>query len=709
MSANTESSTNVLPSSPPQPHVPEEVRTEVNVSAEESISISWENLSYTVGKRLILRGLTGRAIPGRSLAILGSSGAGKTTLLNALAGRLAYGHEKVLSGDVRLNDAPYERQYSRLLGFVPQEDILGAMSTPESALNFTIRLRLGVSKPHAKAATDAMIEKLKLPDCRNTIVGIPGVIQGLSGGERKRLNIGVELIADTKLLLCDEPTSGLDSTTSLMVAKTLREIAHRDNRSVLFTVHQPTRAMTRHFDDILLLTNGYTVYHGPMERANAYFAAIGFPCPPNYTPTDHYMLLLQDPSISAVLVDNWRRFLALNNIAQCENATKAGGEGEMVAVPPPTADRSTGADGGNAPSTDPTSLAPVETDEYLPSYVREQKAKYSRCSDAILKSIDLGPDGLLNSIAFPAASNLSSSPTASHLKMTLSNIKPSLLIQWEELLKRCWQFVYTNKPFVAITVMQTVIFSLIAGLLFLNLQNSITGIQDRLGLFFIVIFASSLNNATGTINRFKPLRELYIREQQSGIYSPTIYWICSFLVDIPLFGAVIMLQTIIVYFMTDLHRSAENFFTFFAVLFFLCQVGLSVGYALSTLISNSMVATAAIPCAIIPLMLCGGLLADNEQIRPYWYWLEKLSFIRSGFLLLVHLELPTLHSLSCDSAQFGSSCAMQPKSGDQFIEYKGFDGDQDQSWCMWLQLALCFVLLRALHLLGLQITARTKF
>jgi ABC-type multidrug transport system ATPase subunit/ABC-type multidrug transport system permease subunit len=275
-----------------------------------SMPMSWNNLQYTAGDRKILRGLTGTALPSRTLAVMGSSGAGKTTFLNALSDRLLQNQDCVLTGTTQIADLVYEHRYRKLLGYVTQEDIIGALDTPKTALSFSLRIRRGFSAEETAERVKDTLTELNLLGCQDTIVGIPGVISGLSGGERKRCNIGIELINDTKILLLDEPTSGLDSVTSVKIISSLREIS-RKGRTVIYTLHQPTAEALSFFDDLMLMALGKAVYHGPMDQAVDYFSSLGYVCPDTHTPTDYFMTLLQDENIAPKLVELWEERIAL--------------------------------------------------------------------------------------------------------------------------------------------------------------------------------------------------------------------------------------------------------------------------------------------------------------------------------------------------------------------------------------------------------------
>jgi ATP-binding cassette, subfamily G (WHITE), eye pigment precursor transporter len=109
---------------------------------------------------------------------------------------------------------------------------------------------------------------------------IGGTMQkGISGGERKRTSIGYELVSDPKCILLDEPTSGLDSFTAFSIINLLREICKKLNKTIIFTVHQPSTDIYELFDRVMLLVEGRFIYQGPKTQIISYFTDIGFKCP----------------------------------------------------------------------------------------------------------------------------------------------------------------------------------------------------------------------------------------------------------------------------------------------------------------------------------------------------------------------------------------------------------------------------------------------
>merc|ERR1719507_2468350 len=163
------------------------------------------------------------------------------------------------------------------MGFVPQDDIVHQDLTVREQIEFSAKLRgkVGISADMAERITEDVLNVMQIDHIQNSIVG--GVEdRGVSGGQRKRVNIGLELAAEPLLLFLDEPTSGLDSTSSLSVALSLKKMCQLGMTSIM-VIHQPRYSLFTLFDDVLLLgKGGQTVYLGPALGAKGYFESLGF-------------------------------------------------------------------------------------------------------------------------------------------------------------------------------------------------------------------------------------------------------------------------------------------------------------------------------------------------------------------------------------------------------------------------------------------------
>merc|ERR1712048_1529186 len=254
-----------------------------------TFDIGFEELSLELpsGTR-VLKGVTGKFEAGRMCAIMGPSGAGKTTFMNVLTGKATYGK---MGGTVTVNGEEIEMaSMGSVIGFVPQDDIVHEDLTVREQIEFSSKLR---NKPNSSerrvaAITDDVLNVMQISHIQNTLVG--GVEQrGISGGQRKRVNIGLELAAQPTVLFLDEPTSGLDATSSLAVALSLKKMCQLGTTSIM-VIHQPRYSLFTLFDDVLLLgKGGQTVYLGSSLDAKPYFESLGFEMPPNENPADWFM------------------------------------------------------------------------------------------------------------------------------------------------------------------------------------------------------------------------------------------------------------------------------------------------------------------------------------------------------------------------------------------------------------------------------------
>lgn len=261
----------------------------------QRLMLKWENLTYKVDvtlnkqktEKTILSQLSGAALPGEVLAIMGPSGGGKTSLLNVLAGRV-----KAQEGTVTLNNRKLPKKFNKLSAYVMQDDLLFGTMTPREIITFAANLRLHhLPSEERKQRVEYLITILSLKSCADTLVGRP-MARGISGGERKRTAIGYEMVTNPSLIFLDEPTTGLDSYTALSVVRSLQKLAVL-GRTVICTIHQPSSEIFALFDKLILLSSGKTAYSGPSRKAVEYFASIGYTCPTYSNPSDYYMKILK--------------------------------------------------------------------------------------------------------------------------------------------------------------------------------------------------------------------------------------------------------------------------------------------------------------------------------------------------------------------------------------------------------------------------------
>jgi len=229
------------------------------------------------------------------LAIIGSSGAGKTTLLNFLSQKIEASKLKI-EGEVKLNNQPINiDQFNALASYVMQDDILEPVMTPAEVLLFTAKLKLDEPIEEIERKVFSMIKELNLMKCKDTQIGNE-LIRGVSGGERKRTSIGVELISDPDIIFLDEPTTGLDSYNAYEVIDLLKQLS-KQGKMVIFTIHQPCSEIYELLEKLYVLALGKTIYFGSSEKAYNMFEKFGIPVPLNYNPFEHF---IENTTLSAI-------------------------------------------------------------------------------------------------------------------------------------------------------------------------------------------------------------------------------------------------------------------------------------------------------------------------------------------------------------------------------------------------------------------------
>lgn len=269
-------------------------------SERAQVQLTWNNVKYSVTLRNeetqemytknVLHGVSGYANPGEMLCILGASGAGKTTLLNILSDRVTGASNTSLSGEVLANNQRISSfDYSSYMAYVMQDDLLMDTMTVRETLRFNAVLRTKNSGDE-NARVQKTIDQLKLTGVADSVIG--GVFErGVSGGEKKRVAIGAELITNTSVIFLDEPTSGLDSYTAWEVIKILTDLA-KDGRTIISTLHQPSTKIFNRLSRLMLLVDGYSIYFGPPGKSTEYFSSLNYVCPELNNPADYFMKIM---------------------------------------------------------------------------------------------------------------------------------------------------------------------------------------------------------------------------------------------------------------------------------------------------------------------------------------------------------------------------------------------------------------------------------
>ncbi|KAG8648769.1 ABC transporter G family member 22 isoform X2 [Manihot esculenta] len=528
----------------------------------------------------ILNGITGSVNPGQVLALMGPSGSGKTTLLNLLSGRL---NQPTVGGSITYNDQPYSKFLKSRIGFVTQDDVLFPHLTVKETLTYAARLRLPktlTKEQKGKRAIDVIYE-LGLERCQDTMIG-GSFVRGVSGGERKRVCIGNEIIINPSVLFLDEPTSGLDSTTALRIVQMLQDIAEA-GKTVVTTIHQPSSRLFHKFDKLILLGKGSLLYFGQASEAISYFSSIG--CNP---------LIAMNPA--EFLLD-----LANGNLND-------------VSVPSELEDKVQIEDSRN--ETRNEKPCPENVHEYLVEAYETRVAENEK-----------------KKLMIPI-------PLDEEVKLKVSSPKRQWGASWWEqyTILFCRGIKERRHDYFSwLRITQVLATAIILGLLWWQSDSSSPkGLQDQAGLlFFIAVFWGFFPVFTA-IFTFPQERAMLNKERAADMYRLSAYFVARTTSDLPLDLILPVLFLVVVYFMAGLRMSAGPFFLTLLTVFLCIVAAQGLGLAIGATLMDLKKATTLASVTVMTFMLAGGYFVKKVPI--FVAWIRYMSFNYHTYKLLLKVQ-----------------------------------------------------------------------
>jgi len=533
---------------------------------------------------------------------MGPSGAGKTSLLNILAGRAKSRGAISIKSDIRLNNYqvdPTDISVRKRIAFVAQDDSLMETQTPREAIYFSAKLRLPKSTKEEDILNlvESMLEELGLAHCADTVVGGP-LLKGISGGERKRTSVGVELVTKPSMVFLDEPTSGLDSYSAVQLCNVLRKVASA-GASVLFTIHQPASEIFNAFDNIILMNKGRVMYQGSVPDVPAFFKDRGHKIPKNYNPADWIMHVAQANSIDQLDANG---FFPKDNRALGEPLRSSIEQKKSFGIS--MAHRSISSGGGDDINKETTSDGIVEEHG-----VFSDKENFERVS---------------------------------------------LMIQTQMMFTRELKNLIRDKRVLLGRLGFTTVLATLIGIVFFDVgelpRDVSKNINSQFGALTMICMAGMMGTAQPALLTFPQERPVFLREYSTNHYSVVSYFLSRLTVEVLVTALQCFFLVLISFLMVGFQ---SNFVFFYINIYALAMVSTALAVMLGCTVEDPKLATEMMPIVFVPQILFGGFFVSPSLIPSWLRWLRYVFSFTYVMRLGVLEEFSDCHgekaSMACEN------------------------------------------------------------
>ncbi|KXJ90620.1 P-loop containing nucleoside triphosphate hydrolase protein [Microdochium bolleyi] len=556
----------------------QEVRA-INVDLDGySLSIKKRTaLGKTLPPKVIVKPVTTTFQAGKLNVICGPSGSGKTSLLNACALRLknSVGTRYETGGRMMFNGAvPHESVVRSVVSYVCQDDdaLLSSLTVRET-LRFSAGLRLPsfMSKQEKNQRAEEVLLKMGLKECANVLIGNDQV-KGISGGEKRRVSIAVQILTDPRVLLLDEPTSGLDAFTAASIMDVLHGLAN-EGRTLILTIHQARSDLFRHFGNVLLLARGgHTAYAGPASNMLTYFSNHGYHCPEHTNPADYALdLITVDLQEDSREIESRARVNRMIEAWAQTNRDEWTSDKKPVAVPLSEIDESLGASDNAAPHAKAALASPAELGALV---VRRATFK----------------------TAFPL------------------------------LLHRAMINIRRQPPVMLARTMQVLGFALVLTLFFSPLGYDFYSVQSRVGFIQEVgafYFVGMLNNIAVYIAE----RDVFYREDDDGVYSIESFLAVYTVLEVPFEIISALIFAVLATFAVNLPRTVESHFAVALACFAIVSCGESLGIIFNTLSRHAGFAVNIVSTLLSVAQTMAGIMSiDMPRVFVIFNYISPIKY-----------------------------------------------------------------------------------
>ncbi|KAH6832260.1 hypothetical protein C2S53_005609 [Perilla frutescens var. hirtella] len=615
--------------------------------------LEFKNLSYSVLKKqkkdgvwitketYLLNDISGQAMRGEIMAIMGPSGAGKSTFLDAIADRIAQGS---LEGYVRMDGKAVTASYMKMISsYVMQDDQLFPMLTVFETFMFAAEVRLppSISTAEKKKRVIELVNQLGLTSAMHTNIGNEGT-RGVSGGEKRRVSIGVDIIHKPSLLFLDEPTSGLDLTSAYSVVEKVKDIA-RGGSIVLMTIHQPYFRIQMLLDRITVLARGRLVYMGSPTALPVYLAGFQRPVPEGENSIEYLLDVIKEYDESTVGLDPLILYQR-DGIKPDQRKTKN-------RMPQTPLSMQSGAyprlashfykdfsvwiyQGVTGTPRRPPTWTPARTPRQTPGKTPMSSSRshiYNRHAPPPKPPVVFTPasDSLSYTTSyqeFDIEEEVLDEPEHRH-KFANPWLREVAVLSWRTALN----VIRTPELFLSREIVLTVM-ALVLSSLFKNLHKTEFLSINRLLNFYIFAICLVFSSSNDAVPTFIQERFIFIRETSHNAYRASSYVISSLIVYLPFFAIQGFTFAAITKYILRLHA---NIISFWLILYASLITTNAYVMLVSAVVPSYITGYAVVIATTALFFLTCGFFLKPSQIPMYWKWLHYISAIKYPFEALL--------------------------------------------------------------------------
>ncbi|KAL0957046.1 hypothetical protein HGRIS_003145 [Hohenbuehelia grisea] len=547
--------------------------------------------------RHIISGFNGLVKPGEMLLVLGRPSAGCTTLLKALANRRANYHS--VNGSVfygSFTPSEVDNAYRGDVQYCAEDDEHFATLTTEQTLGFAASLRAPVNQTqqmreeYRTNAVNHLVGALGLAHARKTLVG-DASIRGVSGGEKRRISIAEVLSARPSITCWDNATRGLDSSNAIELVKLLRKATTKLSLTTIMSLYQAGNTLYEQFDKVCVIYEGQMAYFGPASSARQYFIDMGYTPAPRQTIAD-FLVAVTDPVARKI---------------------RPG-----IPIRPPQS-ASEFANYFNLSSR--ADLNKSERERYISEHGMDRGRRNN-----VRESADINHEIHVKS-----------------WKKESVYLAP-LLTQISVVVRRRYQRLLGNVAAVVMNMLFFVFQAIVMGTVFLNSPETTSAYFSRGGvLFFALLFATLM--AMAEIPSLYSHQAIVAKQRDAALYHPFVEALAYSIIDIPLSFCTILLFAIVLYFLSGLQRSAEQFFTFFLVIFVMGVTMKTWFRMLAAAFRSQENATSLAGVSLLAFAIYTGYYIPQREMIGALKWISHINPFRYGFEAITTNEFRTLNGM----------------------------------------------------------------